>query len=119
MEEAVRRASSGEKILFLCFNRPLAEYIHHRFESWKNIRVVTFYELCYHMANKAGIQLPGDISEKKLSARKYSDILGKALQILPNHRFNVIIVDEGQDFSRNGCQLSIKLCIPMDSFVSF
>ena len=99
MEEAVRRAGSGEKILFLCFNHPLAEYIHHRLESWKNIRVVTFHELCYQMANKAGIQLPGGISEKKLSARKYSDILGKALQILHNHRFNVIIVDEGQDFS--------------------
>lgn len=98
MEEAVRRAGSGEKILFLCFNRPLAEYIHHRLESWKNIKVVTFHELCYEMANRAGIQLPQDISEKNISARKYSEILGKSLQLLPYQRFNVIIVDEGQDF---------------------
>ena len=98
MEEAIQRADAGMRVLLTCYNRPLAVEMYHQLEPWKDVTVATFHELCVRFANDAGIAIPDGLPYNKVFNEKYPAILIQALKILPHRRFDVIIVDEGQDF---------------------
>ena len=98
MEHARRLAERGEKVLFLCFNRALADHLKptadkHRFE------VESFHRFCHRMVTDAGLPFkvpqrnPQDFWENE-SAEK----LLSALEGNPEWRWDAVIVDEGQDF---------------------
>jgi hypothetical protein len=98
MEEAIRCANAGMRVLLTCYNRPLSEEIGRRFDPWKMITVATFHELCFRFANKAGIKVPEKQPPDELFKKIYPEILIQALEAMPQQRFDAIIVDEGQDF---------------------
>lgn len=101
MEEAKRCADAGMRVLLTCFNKPLAMHIRRQLEQEKGIRVATFHELCYHTAADADIRIPNATDSDQLYDKVYPEILIKSLTALPDVRFDVIIVDEGQDFRKN------------------
>lgn len=98
MEEAIRNAESGNKVLLTCYNRPLADEMKRKLSSYPAVTVGTFHELCNATAHKAGLSFPDNIPEKKLYSEVYPDYFNRALAVLPDFRFNTIIIDEGQDF---------------------
>jgi len=98
MEEVIRRASAGSRVLLTCYNRPLAADIHYRLEPWRGVTVATFHELCIRFAKDAGIAIPDGLPYNGVFNEKYPSILIQALTALPERRFDAIIVDEGQDF---------------------
>jgi hypothetical protein len=98
MEEAIRRADSGMRVLLTCYNKPLAVELHDKLRSWRGITVATFHELCARFASEAGIAIPKSSPYDNVFIEKYPEIFTQALKFFPNHRFDVIIVDEGQDF---------------------
>jgi hypothetical protein len=98
LEEARRCAAAGMRVLFTCFNKPLATHVRQRLSVLEGIRVATFHELCYQSAKEAEIRIPDTRSSEQLYGEVYPEVLMKALKILPNLRFDVIIIDEGQDF---------------------
>jgi superfamily I DNA/RNA helicase len=101
MEEAIRCADSGMRVFLTCYNKPLAEEIHHRLEQWKNITVATFHELCIRFAYDSGIPVPYENSSDQLFNEVFPELLTQALDALPEQRFDSIIIDEGQDFHPN------------------
>ncbi len=101
MEEAIRRADAGMRVLLTCYNKPLAVELRDRLCKWRGITVATFHELCARYAFDAGITIPISSPYDNVFNEKYPKILTQALMILPNYRFDVIIVDEGQDFRQN------------------
>lgn len=101
MEEAIRHAKAGLNVLLTCYNRPLAADIHFRLEPWKSVTVVTFHELCIKFAREADIVIPDGLPYDRVFNEQYPAILVQALSVLPNRLFDVIIVDEGQDFLPN------------------
>ena len=98
MEEARRCAADGMRVLYTCFNKPLGKDIRRRLGSFDKIKVATFHELCYQAAKKAGIQIPESIPTDQLYGEIYPKSFLEALDLLPEFRFDAIIVDEGQDF---------------------
>jgi hypothetical protein len=86
------------RVLFTCFNKPLGKDIRRRLGSYNKIKVATFHELCYQAVKKAGIKTPESVSPDKLYSEKYPELFLEALDLLPEFLFDVIIVDEGQDF---------------------
>ncbi|HNX01348.1 MAG TPA: NERD domain-containing protein [Candidatus Cloacimonadota bacterium] len=98
MEEAIRRADAGMRVLLTCYNKPLAVELQDKLHNWRGITVATFHELCARFAVKSGIVIPNSSPYDYLFTKKYPEILVEAIKVLPNHRFDVIIVDEGQDF---------------------
>lgn len=98
MEEAIRCANAGMRVLLTCYNRPLSEEIGHRLDQWKRVTVATFHELCFMLANEAGIKVPENQPSDELFKKTYPEILLQALEAMPEQRFDAIIVDEGQDF---------------------
>lgn len=98
IEEAVRLAQKGMRVLFTCYNRPLAEVIRRTAEGTENLVVANFHDLCYRYAESAGIPIPDDVSETRLFRYVYPEIFTQAVSRNPRLQFDAIIIDEGQDF---------------------
>lgn len=98
MEEAKRCADDGMRVLYTCYNRPLALDIQRRIGHHKGLSIATFHEFCFEVANKSGLKIMRDRSDDKFFNETLPDILHRSLKTLPELRFDAIIVDEGQDF---------------------
>ena len=100
LEKAKRLAGEGMKVLLTCFNRPLAEFLEDRAGTVENLTVRNFHWLCHDMAEKA--ELPGVQVQDSPSPKYFNEVLPtafmKALEMMPEERFDAIVVDEGQDF---------------------
>ena len=95
LEKARQLAGQGFDTLLLCFNAPLAEYLHQRVPE--GVSVFHFHGLCKHLAKEAGIGYRAYRSEEEY----YNGVLPKMLldaidELGP--QYDAIIVDEGQDF---------------------
>ncbi|TVP59018.1 MAG: hypothetical protein EA349_03720, partial [Halomonadaceae bacterium] len=98
VERARRLSESGESVLLLCYSTSLARYISDQLER---ADVLTFHELCRTMAQRAKLpfEVPADHERQRIfwqSSVQY--LLDKALELMPEQRWDHIIIDEGQDF---------------------
>ncbi|MDF1536641.1 MAG: NERD domain-containing protein [bacterium] len=100
VEKAKQLAGEGMKVLLTCFNRPLAEFLEDRAGEHEDITVRNFHWLCHDMAEKA--ELPEIQVQDSPSSNYFNEVLPnafmKALEMMPEERFDAIVVDEGQDF---------------------
>jgi superfamily I DNA and RNA helicase len=95
---ASRLAVRGAKVLMLCYNVLLAEHIAR---SARVFSVYTFHSFCRHLCAKAGV--PFAVPESDDDKRRFFDedcaqLLERVLPLVPEERFDAVIVDEGQDF---------------------
>lgn len=98
VEKARRLGCSGKKVVLLCFNRPLADFLAASADVYE---VQTFHGLCRDLAIAAGLpfQVPDAGEAQALFwEREAPAILLEALDKLPEKRYDAIVVDEGQDF---------------------
>ncbi len=99
MEKARRLAIIGQRVLLLCFNRPLAQDLAARADGFD---VETFHDLCRRLALQAGVRFePRTKSNRdtRFWAEEAPMLLLEALQRLSEEvRYDAIVVDEGQDF---------------------
>ena len=102
MEEAQRCADRGARTLFVCYNRGLETYISHRLKDCPQVWVSTFHQLCTELGRRARVAWPSrkqDASDKELFEEIHPERLMQAFELLPPKKtYDVIIVDEGQDF---------------------
>ncbi len=94
--EARRRATAGQRVLVLCFNRPLGAFLREQLAAaGPAVRALTFHELCLEVLREAGAEAPatgdGDF---------WDELFQAALAALPGAttRHDAILVDEAQDF---------------------
>jgi hypothetical protein len=98
MEKARRLAHEGYRVLLTCYNQNLGNWLSAQVEG-EGIEAHRFLSLCAQTATKAGIVLekrPGESDEGFFD--RFPDLLVQALEVLPEERYDAIIVDEGQDF---------------------
>ena len=102
--KAQETARAGMRTLFLCYNRPLKDWLLHAIpESFgENLTVNTYHGLVEDMCRKAGIESRSGV---KLAggADFWRDIAPEQLMQACDHlgpevKFDAIVVDEGQDF---------------------
>ena len=91
--QAMRDAvAAGKRVLYVCFNRPLADYIARI--APPGAKIANYHQLCDWVARDGGytpdFQVPGEF--ERLEARF------AATPIPERWRFDVLVVDEGQDF---------------------
>jgi hypothetical protein len=101
LEKATRLASAdGCRTLLTCFNTLLADFLRKSAGPRPNLMVMSFHELCFEWAKRAGFELP-DPERQDLSTefyrRRLPAVFVDALAVIPD-RFDAIVVDEGQDF---------------------
>jgi hypothetical protein len=98
MEKARRLAGEGKRVLLLCYNRPLAEFLAARADHFT---VKNFHALCRDLGRAANIpwRPPKDPAayQEYLESEPPQQLI-MALDAYPDERFDAVIVDEGQDF---------------------
>lgn len=92
------------RILFVCYNEQLSNWIKEELSAKYQNRIVAthFHKLCKDWTSKAPeLQWPRrvDPNDNNFWACEAPSLLADAIDILPeDEKFDVIIVDEGQDF---------------------
>ncbi len=111
LEKARRLAGAGVHTLLTCFNRPLADHLARCTDDVPGLVVHNFHQLCYQWARRDGFNGPDPDSsevrdperEKQLGSAYFDRTLPAAfVASLATHdeRFDALVVDEAQDFSR-------------------
>ena len=97
LELARRWTEEGARVLFLCYNKPLADEIARSSEGFT---VQTFHGFCSAKARSAGLQFspPQDGDATDFWETEAPDLLSQVLDVYADDRFDAIVVDEGQDF---------------------
>ena len=99
MEKARRLATTGKRVLLLCFNEPLAQDLRQKAVGFG---VETFHDFCRRLAGRAGLsgfeaRYP-HVKDRRVYAEEAPLMLLEALARLPDERYDAIVVDEAQDF---------------------
>ncbi len=100
LEVARRRIEENKKVLYLCYNRPLSDEIQN--VASDGIDVFNFHELCRYFVNKSG----GSWKVPSFEQNKFFDItapnmLLDSINKIPDKRWDLILVDEAQDFKKD------------------
>lgn len=94
-------AREGAEVLFLCYNKKLAESLSQRTAHVPNLKVVNFHRLCHDVCVEAKMpfEVPADFSQaEQFWGETAPELLSDALDRLPSARFDALVVDEAQDF---------------------
>ncbi|MCU0475182.1 MAG: AAA family ATPase, partial [Anaerolineae bacterium] len=101
MEKAERLANEGLRVLFVCYNKLLAQWVADRLAK-PDLEVMTFHKLAGTLCERAG-NPTADLDPADFFNR-VADLLMDALDTLraadPSHAalYDAVVVDEGQDF---------------------
>lgn len=95
-------AARGKKVLFLCFNRSLADWLREIMpdSTLPTVTVSTFSSLCVDWCRRAGIsyRVPdSDLERQKFFREDTAELLCQATDRIME-RYDAIVVDEAQDF---------------------
>jgi hypothetical protein len=104
-------ATAGKRVLLVCFNRPLAERI--KINVPRGVYVDTFYGLMDRFLISCGHKLPYErIGDPKFWQDIQERVIGETIG--PEWKFDALIVDEGQDFEPQWCEI-LRLFLKTDA----
>lgn len=110
IEKARQLAAHGQKVLLLCYNRPLADVLALGLANISGLTVMSYHQLCERriaqvrertgrdMLVEAAESYPGYGDQHKFEIQM-PFALALANEILADELFDSVIVDEAQDFS--------------------
>ncbi|MGN7713491.1 NERD domain-containing protein [Agrobacterium radiobacter] len=98
MEEAKRSAESGRRTLLTCHNGPLAAELERRLGQREKLIVRGFQDLCLSCAAEAGLPIPAIEESLRFQEETLPELLVDAVTSMPALQFEMIVVDEAQDF---------------------
>lgn len=113
LEYAVTLAERGSRVLLLCYNRHLADWLAERVEAEPRLRdaegqvqVSTFHRYALGLATAAGVEFHVPrVDAQPFWEHEAALLLEQAMEWLkgtPNEpKFDAVVVDEGQDFARD------------------
>lgn len=102
---ALAFAAKGQSVLFVCYNVVLARWLGMK-DGSSNITIASFHALARETVRKAGMQFEVPSETDEVAEKHFFDTVAPTLfaqaidnldaQTLP--RYDVVVVDEGQDF---------------------
>ena len=89
-------------MLYVCFNKLLAEYAARGLVDLPSVQAIHFHELCLQWARKADVAIVGPLEDPSIDQQEFfnrvlPNLLLEAAERLED-RYDAIIADEGQDF---------------------
>jgi hypothetical protein len=98
IEQSRRRAEAGDRVLFLCYNYGLSDYIRRRFDNYpeeqRPIHIGTLHSLGNKWNMPFQVEQSDDFWDTKLPA-----LLVEHLKTMPNElKYDTVVIDEAQDF---------------------
>ena len=103
LAKAQQAAQSGMRTLFLCYNRPLREWLNHtaKADFGRELKIKTYHELVHDFCKDAQLEFNPENTKngQQFWNEQAPELLMQACDLLPDSsRFDAVIVDEGQDF---------------------
>ncbi len=89
-------AEKGNRVLLVCFNKPLSQYLKHECEAQPSIVVGSFHDLCFGWLEEVGTEVSVENTDEWWSDT-FPNLVADQIDSI-KHRFDAIVVDEGQDF---------------------
>jgi superfamily I DNA/RNA helicase len=125
IDHAQGLATIGNKVLFLCYNQNLANFLKKRIVGFSNLHIMSFHEYCSWRIKQVLSNTGRDlIDESKVlypMANLYDvimpDALAESLDIAPLF-YDTIIIDEAQDF-KDEYWLPIELMLEAGTEINF
>lgn len=96
LEMAIRYSEAGKKVCLTCYNSPIAEWIKERLADYPLITVGTFHSICGKIVSSTGMVCNGN--SKEFYDNELPSAASGVLQKDKQARWDVVLVDEGQDF---------------------
>jgi hypothetical protein len=109
VEKARQLCESGKNVLFVCYNRPLADSLAAAVPSQDRLQIMTFHQLCEQRSKlvrgkcnrdlfaEAKEAFPGSSDSHRFGVQ-YPYMLALSNELLTD-KYDAIVVDEAQDFS--------------------
>ena len=93
-------ADEGKRVLFLCFNELLAEWVRDDLPSTYDGRLIirNYHKLCSEWTRAAGLHWPHAGDDLEFFKERAPKLLEDAIELRPDLNFDAVVVDEGQDF---------------------
>lgn len=103
--ERLAKGANGLHTLFVCYNRPLADWLNSQLqpELREKVTIASYHQLCFDWCKRADVTFnPHSVpKEEEQDYWNYTapERLEQATDLIPDtEKFEAIIVDEGQDF---------------------
>jgi len=98
IEQARRRASAGDRVLFLCYNRGLSDYINNQFKSLPENERPTIVSTLHSLAYKLNLRFETREVDEFWDS-EVPLLLIEHFGVVPvEEKFDTVIIDEAQDF---------------------
>ena len=94
LEASRRGALQGKRVLFVCFNRLLGQWLHGQLVEYRNVKVTTIHR---YMLEIAGDSPPREADRTYWAETLPELALSRLLEQGLDDPYDVLIVDEGQD----------------------
>ena len=103
LAKAQRAARAGQRTLLLCYNRPLQDWLKASIPKsfGDNLVVLNYHSLAHRLCREADVPLleGRDLKDPEVWNVIAPEALIEACDLLgPEHKFDAVVVDEGQDF---------------------
>lgn len=100
LAKAQAMARAGARTLLLCYNKPLKDWLNDATETGESLVVDTYHGLTSDMCTRAGMRFAARADDEGEFWRDKAPelLLDAADRLGPAHKFDAVIVDEGQDF---------------------
>ena len=100
LSKAQETAGKGLRTLFLCYNRPLKDWLESASsDSFKqNLHFETYHSLVASFCKAADIPFHPNNSDHFWNEQAPTLLMDAAERLDESHKFDAVIVDEGQDF---------------------
>ncbi|MDD3021756.1 MAG: NERD domain-containing protein [Alphaproteobacteria bacterium] len=99
IKKAEKLATQGKNVLLLCFNQLLAKYLQKSVKEFPSVKAAAFFEYCIEL-----MKIPeAQVGKYRNNPKLYSDVLPKLLKEYLSRTclcYDAVIVDEGQDFTK-------------------
>jgi UvrD-like helicase family protein/AAA domain-containing protein len=98
---ATRLAGGGNHTLLTCFNWRLANSLRESTKETPHLQVLHFHELCRQVAREARLTVPEEPKDEDAAREYFERALPELLEAAAGAlgpRYDVIVVDEAQDF---------------------
>jgi len=103
LEEAIRRADAGQRVLLTCFNKRLGEMLARETAAFESITATHMHGWMGDLLRQAEMTIEGDASDSRFWLDQYPQAAIDALSSLGmNGYFDALVVDEAQDLFQPG-----------------
>ncbi|MEJ6776273.1 MAG: NERD domain-containing protein, partial [Crocinitomicaceae bacterium] len=104
--------NDGKRVLFLCFNRTLANKVRYEFDRYEDlIEVTTFHSLSRRIIDQFDATWWTDNKNNEAEEFWNLDVPAKLEECLPfiEEKYDALIIDEGQDFKEFWFELLFQM----------